>query len=177
MSLFRSLQNSPATISIFHNARVPALARLFAFLEKAYYQLNDDKNLFQLDMNAKQMPTYDQFKSIYTNCVRGDRCKTVLKECFPLLNDKFIKSDQGLVTVKSLGISHDRGFKIFSQNEYDHIHETFDNLINQENPEIDPNELFQPPLLIDWDQNLIANDMDGLELILAKYKEAAKEKS
>ncbi|QEL62328.1 hypothetical protein CJJ09_004504 [Candidozyma auris] len=164
MSLFRSLQNSPATISIFHNARVPASARLFAFLEKAYYQLNDDKNLFQLDMNAKQMPTYDQFKSIYTNCVRGDRCKTVLKECFPLLNDKFIKSDQG---------SGSRSF----QNEYDHIHEAFDNLINQENPEIDPNELFQPPLLIDWDQNLIANDMDGLELILAKYKEAAKEKS
>ncbi|PSK37701.1 hypothetical protein C7M61_003409 [Candidozyma pseudohaemuli] len=176
MSLFRSLQNTPATISIFHNARVPSLASLFAHLERAYYQLNDDKNLFQLDMNAKKMPTYDQFKTIYSNCVRGDRCQTVLKECFPLLNDKFTQSEHSSVTVKSLGIRNDRGFKIFSQNEYTHIHEAFEKLIDEQNPEIDPNELFQAPLLIDWDQNIIANDMDGLKLILKKYKEAAKEK-
>lgn len=176
MSLFRSLQNSPATISIFHNARVPTLARVYAALEKAYYQFNDDKNLFQIDLNAKQMPTYDQFKTIYSNCVLGDRCNTVLKECFPLLNDKFTQSEHSSVTVKSLGIRHDRGFKIFSQNEYDHIHEAFDKYIKEENPEIDPKELFQAPLLIDWDQNLIANDMEGLQLILKKYKEAAQKK-
>lgn len=177
MSLFKTLQNSPATISIFHNARVPALAKLFPHLEKAYYQLNDKKDLFQLDMNAKKMPTYDQFKTIYSNCVRGDRCQTVLKQCFPLLNDKFTLSEHSSVTVKSLGIRHDRGFKIFSQNEYDHIHEAFNKYINEENPEIDPNELFLPPLLIDWDQNLIASDMDGLKLILKKYKDAASESS
>lgn len=93
-----------------------------------------------------------------------------------MLNDKFTQSEHSSVTVKSLGIRNDRGFKIFSQNEYTHIHEAFEKLINEEHPEIDPNELFQAPLLIDWDQNIIANDMDGLKLILKKYKEASKEK-
>lgn len=170
MSLFRSLQSSPAIITIFHNAKVPALARIYASLEKSYYQLNEDKNKFEIDLMAKQMPTYDQFRQIYSNCVHGDRCQGVLKSVFPLLNDKFSHNDDSTVTFKSLGIRHNGGFKIFSENEYNHIHEAFEEFVSKENPEIDPNELFKAPLLIDWDQNLIANDEEGLEMILQKYK-------
>ncbi|KAM9916678.1 hypothetical protein OXX80_013533, partial [Metschnikowia pulcherrima] len=79
MSFFRSLQNTPATISIFHNAHVPTSARVYASLERAYYKLNDDKNLFQIDLMAKAMPTYDQFKMIHSQCVHSEESKNALK--------------------------------------------------------------------------------------------------
>lgn len=116
------------------------------------------------------MPTYDQFTTIYANCISGDRCRGVLKLVFPLLNDKYSHDENNRTTFKLLGIRHQSGFKIFSENEYNHIHEAFDELVQQKEPEIDPSELFRAPLLIDWDQNIIANDEEGLELILAKYK-------
>lgn len=176
MSLFRSLQNSPATISIFHNAKIPTSARVYASLEKAYYRLNENKNQFQIDLNAKQMPTYDQFKDIYSQAVHGDEAKHVLQSCFPLLSDRKSGDNNNVTTFKSVGVSTDRGFKVFSQNEYEKIHEAFTQLIGETDPEIDPAELFKAPLVIDWDQNLIASDEDGLAAILAKYVKGAAEK-
>lgn len=175
MSLFKTLQNSPATISIFHNAKVPTSARVYANLEKAYYKLNENKNQFQIDLNAKQMPTYDQFKDIYLQFVHGEDSKTVLQSCYPLLSDKKTKeSDQKYTTIKSLGVKTDRGFKVFSQHEYENIHEAFLSLVNEAEPEIDPSQLFRAPLLVDWDQKLIACDEEGLQAILAKYKAEQK---
>lgn len=170
MSLFRSLQNSPATISIFHNAKVPASARIYANLEKAYYKLNEDKNQFQIDLNAKQMPTYDQFKDVYSQAVHGEEAKHVLQDCYPLLSDRKSADHNNTTTFKSLGVNTDRGFKVFSQNEYEKIHEAFTQLVNEAEPDIDPSGLFKAPLIIDWDQNLIASDEEGLDAILAKYK-------
>lgn len=174
MSLFRSLQNSPATISIFHYAQQPVSARVYAHLEKAYFRYNDDKNQFQIDLNAKEMPTYDQFKDIYSHAVKGDEAKRVIQTCFPLLSDKKSSSlPQNSTTFKSLGVHDHSGFKIFSQNEYEAIHEAFVQLVNESEPDIDPSELFRAPLVVDWDQNLIACDEDGLDHILAKYKAGA----
>lgn len=174
MSLFRTLQNSPATISIFHNANVPTSARVYASLEKAYYRLNEDKNQFQIDLNAKKMPTYDQFKDVYAHCLHNEDGKKALQTAYPLLSDKFSKTKDASVTIQSLGFSTNRGVKIFSQNEYETIHEAFQTLVNEKDPEIDPSQLFQAPLVIDWDQNLIACDLEGLDVILAKYNPEAE---
>lgn len=169
MSLFRTLQNSPATISIFHNARVPASARVYASLEKAYFRLNEDKNQFLIDLCVKQMPTYDQFKMIYSNCIYLGECEDILKKVYPLLGDKLTVENKKPVTIKSLGVNTDRGFKVFSLNEYERISEAFRELVDAAEPEIDPSHLFCAPLVVDWDQNLIACDEDGLAAILAKY--------
>lgn len=174
MSLFRSLQNSPATISIFHYAKLPTSARVYANLEKAYFRYNDNKNQFQIDLNAKQMPTYDQFKDMYAHATDGAVAKRVIQTCFPMLNDKTSSTlPANVTTFKSLGVQTDRGFKIFSQNEYEAIHEAFLKLVNESDPDIDPTALFRAPLVVDWDQNLIACDEEGLDDILAKYKAGA----
>lgn len=170
MSLFRLLQNSPATISIFHNARAPASAQVYASLEKAYFKLNEDKNKFQLDLMAKAMPTYSQFRDIYLHCIHKELCKEALQTAFPLLSDRRTKSKDASVTYKALGVDTNRGLKVFSENEYEKIHEAFNVAVNEDEPEIDPSQLFRAPLVVDWDQNLIAADEEGLRAILAKYE-------
>lgn len=172
MSFFRLLQNSPSTISIFHNARVPASARIYASLEKAYFTLNEDKNQFQIDTMAKQMPTYDQFRTIYSQCVHSDESKNVLKTVYPFLDDKVTRSKDSCVTFKALGMNTNRGFRVFSENEYNNIHEAFTELVAEKDPEIDPAQIFRAPLLVDWDQNMIACDEEGLQQMLAKYRPA-----
>lgn len=132
--------------------------------------MNEDKSLFQIDLMAKAMPTFEQFKTIYSNCVHGTDCKEVLKTVYPLLSDKLTKSKDLTVTFKALGVNNDRGFKVFSENEYLKIHEAFAELVDKHDPEIDPSLIFKAPLIVDWDQNLIACDEDGLENILAKYR-------
>lgn len=169
MSLFRSLQNSPAIISIFHSSKLPESVALYRSLEKAYYSLNEDKNQFQIDLVTKQMPTYDQFRDINSRCVNSEAAKLVLQRCYPLLQDKLTQSKDTLVTMKSAGIRNDRGVRVFSASEYEKIHEVFDELVNEKEPEFDPAHLFRAPLVVDWDQNLIACDEEGLQAILAKY--------
>ncbi|GEQ68269.1 hypothetical protein JCM33374_g1936 [Metschnikowia sp. JCM 33374] len=170
MSFFRSLQNTPATVSIFHNARVPTSAHVYANLERAYYKLNDDKNQFQIDLVAKEMPTYSQFKMIYSQCVHSEQSKNALKAAFPLLNDKLTMSKDARITFKALGMNNERGLRVFSENEYEKIHEAYTELVNQKEPDFDPSLVFRAPLLVDWDQNLIACNEEGLDLILQKYR-------
>lgn len=169
MSLFRSLQNSPAIISIFHSSKLPESVALYGSLEKAFYNLNGDKNQFQIDLVTKQMPTYDQFRDINSRCVNTEAAKQVLQRCYPLLQDKLTMAKDAVVTMKSAGIRNDRGVRVFSPSEYEKIHEVFDELVNEKEPEFDPAHLFRAPLVVDWDQNLIACDEEGLQAILAKY--------
>lgn len=175
MSLFRSLQNSPATISIFHSSKLPESVALYGSLERAFYNLNEDKNQFQIDLVTKQMPTYDQFKDINSRCVSSEAAKHVLLRCYPLLADKMTQQKDTLVTMKSAGIRDDRGIRVFSPSEYEKIHEVFDELVNDKEPEFDPAHLFRAPLVVDWDQNLIACDEEGLQAILAKYSHQGAE--
>ena len=116
------------------------------------------------------MPTYDQFKAIYSQCVHSEESKNALKSAFPLLSDKLTQSKDARVTFKALGMDNERGFRVFSQNEYERIHETYTELVNLKEPEFEPSLVFKAPLLVDWDQNLIACDEEGLDMILAKYR-------
>lgn len=180
MSLFRSLQYSPATISIFHNAKIPASAGLYKILDKSYFKLNDDKNQFQVDLMSNQMPTYDQFNTIYNNCTHDQSSKIILKNCFPFMTDKRTRDKTNSVTVTSpVGLlAESQGangngtgsLKSFTEGEYNLIYEAFNSLINDPNPDVNPADLFMAPLVIDWDQNLIANDEQTLSQILDKYK-------
>lgn len=171
MSLFRTLQNSPAIISVFHNGENASSARVYSVLEKAYNRLNNEKNQFQIDLVTKQMPTYDQYKDIYTNCGNNANTKRVLETVFPLLKDTLQATAGKFVTTKSIGTSTSGGLKVFSPNEYEHIHSAFLELVSQSKPDVLPSKLFTAPLVVDWDQNLIAADEEGLEAILAKYED------
>lgn len=175
MSLFRSLQSSPATISIFHSSKLPESVALYGSLEKAFYSLNEDANQFQIDLVTKQMPTYDQFKDINSRCVGTEAAKLVLLRCYPLLSDKMTKSNNKLVTMKGAGVPDHRGVKVFSASEYEKIHQVFDELVHENEPEFDPAHLFRAPLVVDWDQNMIACDEAGLQEILAKYSHQGAE--
>lgn len=61
------------------------------------------------------------------------------------------------------------GINIFSEGEYAMIYDSFNNLVESKEPDVNPSEIFQAPLIIDWDQCLIAADREGLTNILQKY--------
>lgn len=176
MSLFRTLQISPATITIFHNAKVPASAALYKLLDRSYFELNNDKNQFHVDLMANQMPTHDQFTTIFNQCLHTQSDKQLLTACFPFLNPRTQSKKSTKVTVKSPLGAHGN-IKLFSEGEYAMVYEAFNSLAGQENPEVSPSELFLAPLVVDWDQNLIANDELSLSQILQKYNASGAELS
>lgn len=181
MSLFRTLQHSPATISIFHNSKVPKSAALYSLLDKSYFQLNNDKNLFQVDVVADQMPTYDQYILIYQQYAKDSASNHILKGCFPFMFDQKSANAKGCVTITSpVGLlsqtqnnAADR-IKFFTEGEYAMIHEAFNSLTEEG---ADASQLFLAPLVVDWDQQLIANDETTLSAILHKYREEASDPS
>ena len=84
MSLFRSLQNSPSTVSIFHNQAIPLSNKLYDILQKAYEtQPEKAKHEFQIDVMKDKMPTYDQYKLITSKYVKNATDKSILHDCFP----------------------------------------------------------------------------------------------
>ncbi|KAK7678805.1 hypothetical protein QCA50_018241 [Cerrena zonata] len=60
--------------------------------------------------------------------------------------------------------------KVFLEGEYSMIYEAFNSLVNDPTPDVNPANLFLAPLVVDWDQNLIANNEESLSVILNKYK-------
>lgn len=177
MSLFRTLQHSPATISIFHNAKVPASASLYKILDKSYWKLNEEKSQFQVDLMANQMPTYDQFNLIYHQCLHNQTHKDILRDCFPFMRDQRLSTNKNSsITVTSpIGLlANAKGgsgnLKVFLEGEYSMIYEAFNSLVNDPTPDVNPANLFLAPLVVDWDQNLIANNEESLSVILNKYK-------
>lgn len=172
MSFFRTLQHSPATISIFHNNKVPLSNELYQSLHKSYFKLNDDKSQFEVDLMANKMPTYDQFLLITSSCLKDKASKRTLKRCYPFMNGKQPSETKNRITVES-PIRTDNfdsnGINIFSEGEYAMIYDSFNNLVESKEPDVNPSEIFQAPLIIDWDQCLIAADREGLTNILQKY--------
>jgi hypothetical protein len=172
MSLFRSLQNSPATISIFHNNKVSLSNELYLVLDKAYYKLNDDKNYFQVDLMANKMPTYDQFLLITNSCLKDRASKLALRNCYPFMYGKKSGEINNKITVESPirpNNGDPNGLNVFSEGEYAMIYESFNKLIETKEPDVNPSDIFQAPLIVDWDQCLIAADKEGLSSILSKY--------
>ena len=72
------------------------------------------------------------------------------------------------VTIKGV----DWANKVFSQSEYQKIYDTFNKLVENENDqsvETNPAQIFKAPLVVDWDQDLLAGDQETLKALLAKY--------
>ncbi|ODV80600.1 DUF1687-domain-containing protein [Suhomyces tanzawaensis NRRL Y-17324] len=165
MSLFRTLQNSPATISIFHNNKVPLSTKLYQILERAEAQL-DEK--FRIDLMANKIPTFDQYQAI-ANSLHSRAGRTALNDCYPFLHDqRNLHSANQTVTFKGVEPT-----KIFNEHEYSIISEIFQNAVEGKEDgteDADPVHIFEPPLVVDWDQNLIARDESLLQTLLAKYQ-------
>lgn len=160
MSLFRTLQSSPATITIFHNSKTPMSSMLYKTLELTVSKLNsspkkDDQ--FIIDVMKDKMPTFDQFKSIVQmNGIKPE----IIKKIYPLLSDRTDMNKR--VTVKGKP-------SLFNEGEYALIYDAFNELISHPDKEVDPSHIFHAPLVIDWDQNLAAVDPSGVKEILNKY--------
>lgn len=162
MSLFRTLQNSPGVISIFTDAR-PVSAKVYQTLNKAYEKLNSEKDKFQLEVAENRMPTYDQYKLLVTN----DKNKLVLDKCYPLLHDRELDIPQ---TLKQTGIHYSTikglGPNMFNEGEYSMIYEAFEALEKEKIRQ----SIFKAPLVVDWDHNVVANDVEGLKTLLKQYE-------
>lgn len=167
MSLFRTLQSSPATISIFHNPNIPALARLYKLLQNANYQINDSDSHFTVDVAKNQMPTYDQFRLLSRQFTHNAQQKQTLRECYPFLSDKRSATGSSCVTITKPINSN---LNIFSEAEYLIVHEAFIHAVEANDPDLNPEDIFTAPLVVDWDQNLLATSEDDLEAILSKYR-------
>lgn len=166
MSLFRTLQHSPATVSIFHNSKIPLSSKLYQVLTQA--DLLSKKDNFIIDLMQDRMPTYDQYQLLVSNCVRDAESRGVLKQCFPILVDRTASGNDKRVTTRGV-----LGSRLFSEGEYQIMNEVFNKA--QEGADsvapTDPSEIFKAPLVVDWDQNKIAGDEEGLKRILEKYNE------
>lgn len=171
MSLFRSLQNSPSIISIFHNSSIPLSNKLYDILEKAYdTQPEKPKHEFQIDLMKNKMPTYDQYKLIVDKYLKGSTSKTILHNCFPFLHDsktELYNSKGNVVTVKGVEWAN----KTFSPAEYQMIYDTFNKLQESSDQSINTiaSNVFQAPLVVDWDNDVIAGDEETLKAILSNY--------
>lgn len=177
MSFFKTLQSSAGTISIFHSPKVPKLAKLYQLLMQANYKLNEDRQKFMVDLMENTMPTYDQYTSIALGCLKDTYSKHALKNCFPFVagtnseSDKLGKNRTTVTAPAQLGRLLENGMKLFSAGEYAMIHEAFDSVAEAHLTEYDTTQIFLPPLVVDWDLNLIANDEEGLLNILSHYRQ------
>ncbi|KAI5949431.1 hypothetical protein KGF54_005666 [Candida jiufengensis] len=173
MSLFRTLQSSPATITLFHNSKLPLSNKIYDILNKTYETLPEKpKYDFQIDLMKNKMPTYDQYQIFINKFLKSEQSKSILHNCFPFLNDRqstnLYDSNGKTTTIKGIDWSN----KIFTKHEYELIYETFNKLINDENNksiDTNPADIFKAPLVVDWDQDLLANDEETLKTILSKY--------
>ncbi|KAK6202343.1 uncharacterized protein RJT21DRAFT_112307 [Scheffersomyces amazonensis] len=177
MSLFRTLQQSPATISIFHSTKIPLSVSLYHLLDRAFIKLPAKAtNQFQIDLMKDKIPTFSQYQYLASNCLHDAKSKQALSNCYPFLKDRVSIAPEATQRVTFRGLeSVSPTFKnrIFNEGEYSLIEETFNKLqeIKEDDiTDISPSDLFRAPLIIDWDQNLIAADEEGLLNILKKYE-------
>lgn len=175
MSLFKTLQSSASTVTIFHSSKVPLLKKIYGVLTQANFKLNDDKQRFIIDLMEDTIPTYDQYSTIAHNCLKDTYSKHALKNCFPFVSgtsDSQAGKDRTTITAPAqLGRLLDNGMKLFNEGEYYMIYEAFNSVATSNSSEFDTSQIFLPPLVVDWDQNLIANDEAGVNGILKKYRE------
>ncbi|KAK6461499.1 hypothetical protein DFJ63DRAFT_319763 [Scheffersomyces coipomensis] len=175
MSMFRTLQNSPATITLFHNTKIPLSTALYQILDKAYIKLpSKSPNQFIIDLAKDRIPTYDQYKHIVSNCLVDSKSKKFITNCYPFLNDRTTTgvSASEIVTFKGVAAKNSVSHKLFNEGEYALIEETFNKLHEIKEDDlaaVQPADIFKAPLIIDWDQNLIAADEESLQKILSKY--------
>lgn len=169
MSLFRTLQNSPATISIFHNKKIASSSHLYKVLNRAYENLNKEKFYFQLDVMENRMPTFDQYQYIIANTPQSSMNNDVLRACFPLLKDDSSTEETKVETANAISNVKRKQTPSFTEGEYNLFYDTFNKILESNNSDVDSAAIFKPPLVVDWDQVLIANNEEGVSTILSKY--------
>lgn len=162
--MFRTLQNQPSVILIFHNQKLKASQALYLVLERLTNQAPLVDKVY-LDLNTNKMPTYDQFSTIASNVPTDDAYgQRVLRQAFPLLGDKLVSNGTSTTTRKGAP-------QMFNEGEYNIIRDTFDKIENGAASEVsDPTELFNAPLVVDWDRATIANDEEGVKKMLSLYE-------
>lgn len=172
MSLFRTLQNSPGTISIFHNKKLPSLVLLYSILDKAGERINNDTTKFQVDVMTNKMPTFDQFQFLINNCAKDEAAKGFIRNAYPLVNPKKSTKEKNSTTIEPPKALRRENWKTFTEGEYAIVYDAFNQLVEDidANPEHDPSEIFKAPLVVDWDQCIVAGDEHSLEEILDKYR-------
>lgn len=174
MSLFRTLQSSPGTISVFFSKSIPSSSKLKVALEKAAATVNLKRPRFHVDLMESKMPTFDQYNYIVNNCLKDENSKQVLRAAYPVIygrqsvdethNRTTIETPIGLQNSGLLG-----GIKLFSEGEYKMVYDEFNKLEEKHDDET-ANSIFSPPLVIDWDQSFIGNSQKDLDAMLDKYK-------
>ncbi|CAK9442392.1 uncharacterized protein LODBEIA_P61350 [Lodderomyces beijingensis] len=171
MSLFRTLQSSPATVTIFHNTKIPLSNQLYDILNKTYDTLPEKpKYDFQIDLMQDKMPTYDQYETFVTKFLKSEQAKKTLHDAFPFVKEQetTLLNDKGSpITVKGAEWAN----KVFSSSEYRLLYDTFNQLEEKAGAKIatKPSDVFKAPLVVDWDQDKLAGDEQTLKELLAKY--------
>ncbi|CCH46860.1 hypothetical protein BN7_6462 [Wickerhamomyces ciferrii] len=183
MSMFKTLQNNPGVITFFNNSQSPISKSLLSKLQKSvkpYHVKKDpdgkqgifDKFLnghadsesktprakYNIELVEAGFPTYDQLKIIRSFVKTHPSSKATFTQVFP----KFIR--------ESSPSSGGNGGNKFNANDIE-IPDEQDTieLINKDFDELLQNDWFKPPLIIDWDNQLIANNESSLDRILKHY--------
>ncbi|CDK25909.1 unnamed protein product [Kuraishia capsulata CBS 1993] len=172
MSMFKSLQSMPGVITLFHSPNVKASSDVLKVLQKATTSLesspksqgflskifggNSSKGVkpasrYQLDV-ASTFPTPDQFLFIKGTISTHPDCKAAFKSAFPKWGETLERARD----VENLPTQ--------SAVEKQTAGKTLDELVAL--------KLFNPPLVVDWDNQLIASDVEGLTKVLEHYKKS-----
>jgi len=184
MSMFKTIQNYPGIITIYHNAQSSLSKTLLSKLQqsnKPYHQqkTTKDQSIWDRIINGNAdaenkspqekytieeiksgFPTYDQLKLIKSFVNTHPSSKDTFIEVFPrFINERAAMDAVAARSIKKINISD---IKIPEEDE------TLI-LIQQGNDYLLQNNWFRPPLIVDWDNSLIANNESTLDRILKHY--------
>ncbi|ODQ45696.1 hypothetical protein PICMEDRAFT_143613 [Pichia membranifaciens NRRL Y-2026] len=144
MSMFKSLQGMGGVITLFHNPASKASESLLKMLKdnvaKSPESANNGEFKYTIDPTTLP-PTPEQFEFFKEALHMHPFCKKALKTAFPELT----KGKDLLKDLQSIDSEKLRGLK-----------------------EVD-GKLFVPPLVVDWDNKLLAVTDKGLAKILDQY--------
>lgn len=149
--------SSPATVTIFHNSKIPLSESLKHILFEKLDKVNATKSSqFAIDLMENKMPTFDQYKSLIT------MNSTKVKLTYPLLSDRLDLPEKTIFKGTP---------NLFNQGEYSIIYDAFNEAVADPTKPIDPSHIFKAPLVVDWDQSKVAISESDLYDLLSAYKD------
>lgn len=178
--MFKTIQNNPGVITIFHNTKSKLSQSLLSKLQQSakpyhkepessktqsifsriiYGNSDDASKTPQLKYNIEEVdsgfPTYDQLKIIKSFVKIHPASKSTFLQAFPKFVDPNVAHKGFSVNISDLQIPDES--------------ETIE-LINTNYDKLIEDGIFKPPLVIDWDNQLLANNEITLERILRHYR-------
>lgn len=171
MSMFRSLQQLPGTITLFHNSSSIASQELFKFLasesnklpaspaKKASFlskitgqDVENKRKKFELNM-SNSFPTLDQFNFIKSTIPLNPGCKEAFCATFPQLS-KHLEDESDYLNELP---SDDKMKQLVSDR-------STEDLIRL--------GFYNPPLAVDWSNSTIAHDIEGARKMVSFYEKS-----